>query len=165
MNVEFEGVADPRMLEAFSGAKRFRLDLDGGDKAFELDASYEEMIEVGAIAIARTRPTLVMITAYDTNNMERTIMFNPSNGDWNLEGDDWVDNRLARVMLEINEPCDVGLWRNIGNLGLTIETNTISNEWEFRGRYTDLVKFLKDYYTHDVDEEMFYQLKETIDII
>jgi len=161
--MEFTGTVDERMLDKLRDAIIIRLDIDGGDKYFTLHSHFDQMLEIGAMIVSVTRPSHVMIVAINHENCERVIMFNPSNGDWHIEDDDWVtiDETPSKVILEICDPTSESLWRAVSkyNLKVTFDGGSYSDNTEFRGTRDALERFIREDYEPETPEEYIRDIR------
>ena len=143
-----------KMIEAIFGsensnhkAERIHLDIDGGDKEFTMDSHREEMLDIGSMILQRTRASLVRITSYNGGNLKRVILFNVENGDWDIEVDEWEDDRQAETSLEITDPEHEGLWEAIRKYDLLFRKETRRGwTWTFTGTVSNIERFVKEYY-------------------
>ncbi len=168
--MEFTGKVEEKMIDALRGATHITLDCDAGDKEFILFASFDEMLEIGAMAISVTNPTLVMITAMQ-EGLERVIMFNPSNGNWDLDLDDWVtiDETPSRVILDIYEPLDESLYNGVleHKLKMVVDGSNRNPATEFLGTRDNLENFIKNSYCSDAEvyESYIRDIKPVLDYL
>jgi hypothetical protein len=161
--MEFTGQVEERMIDALRKANTISLDIDSGDKEFKLNASFDEMLEIGAGIVSYLKPSVVVITAYDSENNERVISYHPSCGNWEYEEDQWItiDETPSTIILSIAEPTDKTLWDIIRRLNLTATFNACSNadDVEFSGTRDSLERFVKITHTPLLADDVIQTIK------
>ena len=143
--MEFVGQVDGKMIDAIHGAKKIKLDIDGGDRTITMDAHFEEMLDIGAMVIARTNATVVMIYARNEEDKVRTIQFFPHSGEWKWGTDEWADTRMCETSVVINDPTSKSLWNAISKYQLDFRSDG-GNNWTFKGTYDNVTAFLREYF-------------------
>ena len=141
--MDFIGQVDGRMLDALEGAKKIKLDIDAGDRTITMDAHFEEMIDIGAMVIARTNADVVMIIARNGDAEERVIQFFPKSGEWEIKSDGWVDTRIVEITFGIDNPTRKTLWERINKYDLKFR-NDGGSSWTFTGTHTNVSNFIRD---------------------
>lgn len=150
--MDYVGKVDGKMIELIFGrensnhrAERIKLDIDGGDKTFTMDAHIGEMLDIGAMIVGRTEATTVRITSYNGGNLKRVIDFYPETGNYDLELDEWADDRMCETTLVIEDPTRKSLWEAISKYQLDFRSKG-GDRWTFTGQHDNVVKFIREFF-------------------